>query len=299
MDLLGMLMALGAAVLWGTNGIFVHLLSEYGATGAQITVLRYMTVPVVLFIYLMIADRNQLRINKKDIKWFALNGMIGLFGFAIFYTYSIQKVGMGTAAVLIYLMPTLVSLYGVVVHKEKLTAKKIVVLVMSLAACGLVSGLMSGFAVNAIGVLFGIFAAFCYGFYSIMAAERFDEYTSNTVSLYSFMFAMICAIIYTAIGDGIGQTVVFYISNPGAILISIIYGIVCSLISYLLYTTAVKKVGPGGASIMATSEPVVAVIFGVVLYNEGLDGWAILGIVMEVTALILMVVKKQPGKANG
>lgn len=48
MDILGMLMALGAAVLWGANGIFVHLIGAYGATGAQITAMRFLTVPIVL-----------------------------------------------------------------------------------------------------------------------------------------------------------------------------------------------------------------------------------------------------------
>ena len=64
--------------------------------------------------------------------------------FGLFYTSSIQLVGMGTAAVLIYLMPSLVMLFSVVFLHEKFTPGKGLCLVLSLLGCALVSGVAGG-----------------------------------------------------------------------------------------------------------------------------------------------------------
>lgn len=134
----------------------------------------------------------------------------------------------------------------------------------------------------------------CYALYSILTVEHFGKYTSNTSNLYSFLFAAPCAVLYAGVKDGFSETVVFYIRHPQAAILGILFGIFCALFSYVLYTMSVKRIGAGTASILTTFEPVAAAVFGFVCFGEQLDGWAILGIVIEVTALILMVI--EPGK---
>ena len=103
------LMVLLAAACWGANGIFINILTAYGVNGTQMTLVRMASMAVLTGIWLAAKNPAALKIDLRDLVWFVPAGALGLFMFGLFYTYSIQLVGMGTAAVLIYLMPSLVT----------------------------------------------------------------------------------------------------------------------------------------------------------------------------------------------
>ena len=73
---------------------------------------------------------------------------------------------------------------------------------------------------------------------------------------------------------------------PAAALIS-------AVIPYLSYTQGLKTVEAGKASIIATVEPVVATLVGIVLYREGLSLLAALGIVLVLGAIVLLNIKNK------
>ena len=134
------LMVLLAAACWGANGIFINILTAYGVNGTQMTLVRMASMAILTGIWLAAKNPAALKIDLRDLVWFVPAGALGLFMFGLFYTYSIQLVGMGTAAVLIYLMPSLVMLFSVVFLHEKFTPGKGLCLVLSLLGCALVSG---------------------------------------------------------------------------------------------------------------------------------------------------------------
>ena len=74
-------MVLAAATLWGSSGLFINLIAETGLTGSQITALRLVMVPIMVLVFLLITDRSKLRIQRKDLGWMVLNGIIGIFVF--------------------------------------------------------------------------------------------------------------------------------------------------------------------------------------------------------------------------
>ena len=138
------LMVLLAAACWGANGIFINILTAYGVNGTQMTLVRMASMAVLTGIWLAAKKPAALKIDLRDLVWFVPAGALGLFMFSLFYTYSIHLVGMGTAAVLIYLMPSLVMLFSVVFLHEKFTPGKGLCLVLSLLGCALVSGVAGG-----------------------------------------------------------------------------------------------------------------------------------------------------------
>ena len=146
------LMVLLAAACWGANGIFINILTAYGVNGTQMTLVRMASMAILTGIWLAAKKPAALKIDLRDLVWFVPAGALGLFMFSLFYTYSIHLVGMGTAAVLIYLMPSLVMLFSVVFLHEKFTPGKGLCLVLSLLGCALVSGVAGGVTLDAGGV---------------------------------------------------------------------------------------------------------------------------------------------------
>jgi len=296
---LGAGMVLLAAALWGANGIFVNLLTADGLSSTQITFTRMCSVPVIAWIALMLTDRNALHVARQDVKWFALNGVFGVYLFSLLYAVSIQFTGMATAAVLIYLMPSLVMVFSILFLGERFTGRKGLCLVLSLLGCALVSGLAGGLTLQVTGLLAGIGAALCYTVYNIMIATKLKAYAPLTIVLYSGLFAALMSLLYTAFRGELLPMGAIYEASPAALVLNIFMGFACSVVTYFLYNSAVKIISPSKASILATFEPIAAALFGLVLFHEMLDGFGWLGIVCEIAALVLLQLpEKKPHKTT-
>lgn len=294
---LAVLMVLLAATCWGANGIFINILTECGANGTQMTLVRMATVAIISTIYLLVRSPSELKIDPRDIIWYAIAGVPGMFLFGLFYTYSIQLVGMGTAAVLLYLMPSLVMLFSVVVLHEKFTLGKGACLVLSLAGCALVSGIANGVVLNPAGVAFGLGAALLYALYNILLSTKLARYSAMTNLEYSFVFSLAASFVFCAF-TGELPGVVHILVTPKALAANIGLGIVCSLVAQFLYNTAVKIIPTSRASIVATFEPVAAALFGLVLFGQKMDIFGVAGILCEVAALVLLQLPA-PAKRKG
>lgn len=281
-------MVLAAATLWASGGLFIDGLSVYGLTGTQITAERMVMVVVVVFLFLLIQDPRKLRVNPRDLGWMALNGFFGSFVFNLCYTYAIQLTGMATAAVLLYLMPSLVMVFSVAFLGERFTSRKGLCLVLSLVGCALVSGMAEGFTVNPAGLAMGLIAAVCYAFYNILVGTKLKQYSSFTNTLYLFAFGAIPAIISVVVRGEHTVLVGKLVSQPRCLLLCLGHALCCSVFSYVLYNTAVKKISASKASIIATFEPVAAALLGFFFLNQGLSGFALGGICCELLALILL-----------
>ena len=118
------LMVLLAAVLWGSNGIFVNLLADSGFGSIERTSIRMVLAVFMEALILSVTDKESFRIDKKGLLWSAAIGIFGMYLFLVLYTLAIARVGMGTAGVLIYLMPTLVMIYSCLFLKERFTLIK-------------------------------------------------------------------------------------------------------------------------------------------------------------------------------
>lgn len=281
-------MVLAAATLWGSGGLFINLIAETGLTGSQITALRLAVVPVLVFVFLLLTDRSKLRVQKKDLGWMVLNGIIGIFVFNLCYTYAIQWTGMATAAVLLYLMPSLVMLFSVLFLKERFTLRKGLCLVLSLLGCGLVSGLAEGFTVNPAGLAVGLISAVCYTFYNILVATKLKSYSSFTNVLYPFVFAAIAAWGYVLLRGEVPGMLAVTVSDPRCLPMCVLLALCCSVLPYWLYNTAMKTIPPSRASIIATFEPVAAALLGLVFLHQKLSVFAVAGIGCELVALVLL-----------
>lgn len=268
------LMVLLAAACWGANGIFINILTAYGVNGTQMTLVRMASMAILTGIWLAAKNPAALKIDLRDLVWFVPAGALGLFMFGLFYTYSIQLVGMGTAAVLIYLMPSLVMLFSVVFLHEKFTPGKGLCLVLSLLGCALVSGVAGGVTLDAGGVAYGLGAALCYTLQNILLATKLKKYSPMTNLFYMFLFSAAASLVFTAAAGEL-PGVAYILTTPGALAANLGLGLVCSLAAQWLYTAALKTIPASRASIAATFEPVAAALFGLVLFGQKMDGFGV------------------------
>ena len=70
-------------------------------------------------------------------------------------------------------------------------------------------------------------------------------------------------------------------------------GFVTAFLPYVLYSTGLEHMESSKASILASVEPVVSALFGVLVFHERLSVWGILGIGMVLSAIVVLNVKKK------
>lgn len=282
-----------AGALWGTMGLFVRGLASNNLTSLEIVFFRSAVAALLLFVWMLIFDRSNLRIKIKDIWCFVGTGIISLTTFNICYFTTIQKTSMAVAAILLYTSPIFVMLLSAVLFKERLTVVKLIALVVAFGGCALVSGVISneGLVMEPLGILIGIGAGVGYALYSIFSRYAIERgYSSTTISLYTFLFSSMGMLVASPWLTPIGDTAKKIASGNTLQVILLIIGIaiVATILPYLLYTKGLSGVENGKAGIMASVEPVVAAILGIVVYKESLSVSTVSGIVCVIVAIVML-----------
>ena len=65
-------------------------------------------------------------------------------------------------------------------------------------------------------------------------------------------------------------------------------GILSAALPYILYTMGLARIESGKAAVIASVEPVVATVMGLIVYNETIDIFGILGIVLIISVVVLL-----------
>lgn len=291
---IGSVLIITAGVLWGLMGLFVRNLDKYGITSMQIVALRAVFTALMMSVVTLICDRRMFKIKIRDFWCFFGTGICSIVFFNFCYFRTITLTSLSAAAVLLYTAPVMVMIMSVFLFKEKLTATKIIAAAVAFAGCVLVTGAVDGsLALNTAGVLTGLGSAFGYALYTIFGEFALKRgYNSITITLYTFIFASIGVLPFANLPDLAGKIIV----NPQVMGWGAVLALVVTVLPYLVYTIGLKTVEAGKASVMATIEPVVATLVGVIVFAEPLSASGIIGIVLVAFSLAMLNIKTEKEK---
>lgn len=283
---IGILLIILAACFWGSMGIFVRKLGEYGFSSIQIVSIRITIAALVFCIILLIKERTGFRISPRDIPLFLGLGLGSILFFTVCYFSAIAIMSLSTAAILLYTSPIWIMLMSMLFFHEKMNSRKLVALVLAFTGCVLVSGI-SGDGMTVTGILLGLGAGFGYGLYSILGTIALRKYSPYTVTTYTFVVAAMGSWIICKPADLISKFKAA--GNPsGLLLFCILTAILTAVIPFLFYTLGLRTVEAGRAGILATIEPLVATVIGMICFSEPVTILSGAGIVLILTAVVIL-----------
>lgn len=273
-----------AAACWGCIGVFFKGLTAAGFTSMQVVAIRTTTAALCFALLLLCTNRSQLKVRPKDLHLFFGTGVCSLLLFNFCYFNAIALSSMAVAAVLLYTAPIFVMVMSAIFFHERITPVKVVALALTFGGCILVTGIGSGSSsISTAAILFGLGSGFFYGLYSIIAKVALERYSSSTVSLYTFLFAALGSLPLS----GIWRAVPLF-ADWRVWLNGLGIGVLCCLIPYVFYTKGLAHIEGSKASIMATLEPAVATILGMVLFHEQMALGKALGMLLIFSAIVLL-----------
>lgn len=275
---------LAAGILWGTTGVFRRTLDTMGLSTTGVVFIRSLVALICFTLTIFLTDRNAFKIKLKDFWCFIGTGLISFLLFTFCYFKAMTLMSLSSAAILLYTAPGFVILISVLCFHEKINAPKIIGLILAFAGCCLVCGIGSGTNhLSALGILCGIGSGLCYALYSIFSRFALNRgYSSLTINFYTSLLAVLGCLC-------LGGWNVFPLcfSSGSSALVSVSTGIVTCFLPYMLYTYGLTGMENGKASIIASIEPVVATLMGILIFGESLTLMSAAGVILVLAAIVV------------
>ena len=237
----------------------------------------------VLFLMLFMIIRGK-KVKWKDIRnnlfLLLFSGvLIGINWILLFESYRYTTVA--TATLCYYLAPVFVIVLSPFILREKITARKILCVLIALIGMFFVSGVSTSGISGIKGILYGIGAAVLYAIV-VLCNQKIQDISAYDKTVTQLTASAIVLLPY-----------VFFTENINAISISfielgllIVVGILHTGIAYTLYFASMKDLNAATIAIFSYIDPVVAIILSVILLRENMGITGVLGAVLILGATL-------------
>lgn len=276
---------LAAAALWGIIGVWNRRLLAGGLSPASIVVVRNFGGMALLSLVFALGKRSVFRVRRAHLKYFFGTGVISVVLFTLCY-FTCQKLcSLAVASILLYTAPSFVVVLSAILWREPVTRRKLAALGLTLVGCALVCGVFAGdLTVTVSGMALGLGAGFFYALYSIFGRYALAHYDSMTVTVWTFLFAGPASLVLlrpAELAAAFSAGPQMWLTAAGLVVFS-------TVAPYILYTRGLGQVEAGRASIMASLEPVVASLAGVLLFQEPMSALTAGGIVCVLAGVYIL-----------
>lgn len=269
---------ISSMLIFGTIGIFVR----YIPLPSSIIALARAVIGVLFLMLFMI-------IRGKKVKWKDIRNnlflllfsgvLIGVNWILLFESYRYTTVA--TATLCYYLAPVFVIVLSPFILREKITARKILCVLIALIGMFFVSGVSTSGISGIKGILYGIGAAVLYAIV-VLCNQKIQDISAYDKTVTQLTASAIVLLPY-----------VFFTENINAISISfielgllIVVGILHTGIAYTLYFASMKDLNAATIAIFSYIDPVVAIILSVILLRENMGITGVLGAVLILGATL-------------
>ena len=286
------LIAFIVVAIWGVTFVCTKLLLLGGLTAAQIFILRFIIAYLLLLGYSL----------SKGIQWFCnswrdeLNMMaLGVFGGSLYFLTENSAMNYTTTtntSIIVSLCPLFASaIIGAFYKTERLNRWQTVGTVM--AALGVIMVVMNGHFVlhlSPLGVALAFGACMCWAFYSLLIIPVSKRYPTVFITRKVFFYGLLSMIPYIILHPDLNIQLV--INKPTLLANLLFLGCVASMLCYVAWNWALKRLGAVVATNYVYLNPVTTIVFAWMVLNEQITIWFIIGTVLILYGMYLVNTKR-------
>ncbi|MCL5257453.1 MAG: DMT family transporter [Chloroflexi bacterium] len=288
---LGYLVALLAALGYGTGWVFVKWVYSLGVGPMQQLSVRYLLAIPLAWALLFALQRGKLQVSRRSLP--ALAG-VGLFIAATetFLSLALARLDASLVSVLFYTYPVFVSVAAVIVFSESLNRFRAASLMLIVFGSVLVAQLnpFGALRVDGLGLVLTFLGALSAGSFALLAQSIGDKNGPFTMGAFSLTVAAVPLMASSP------PTFLFDGSLSGEALLALaLLSVFCTVMPVFSFVAAVRMVGASNAAIAVSLEPVVAVVSAFFILGERMALLQILGMSGIIAAVVLL--QFQPRKS--
>jgi drug/metabolite transporter (DMT)-like permease len=276
----GLVLALVAAMSFGTSGTFATSLTEAGWTTGAAVIARVTVAALVLTVPGLVQLRNHVaatgvpawQVLRRGFGVVAGFGLVAIAACQLAYFNAVQRLNVGVALLLEYLGVVLVVLYVWLRHGQRPRRLTLLGSVGALAGLVLVLNLTGARGIDPVGVLWGLSAAVGLAVFYILSSQAEDPIPPITMAWASMTIGAVGLIGLAATGvlpvhahmvdvHLAGRTVSWVVPVLGL-------SVVAAALSYIAGIGAARRLGARLASFVGLTEVLFAVLFAWLLLGQ-------------------------------
>jgi DME family drug/metabolite transporter len=287
--IVGVLAVVAAASIWATLGLFAKILYAQGVSFESLVAVRASLGWVAVMIFVLATGKaKSLNVSGRDLMLLVPQGLVGIGLFYLLYFFTVGESSVGTSAILLYSSPAFVVLLARLFLNEALNPAKVLALFVTAGGIFLVAGGYdpSNLEVTPTVLLTGLLSGLTYGLYSIFGRPVTGHLRPSVILSYVLFFG---ALLLVVAALPTLDTLVGLPMRSYALLF--VLAVVHTTLGFALYTFGLGRLGAGRAAIVATVEPVVAVILGTALLGESLTVPRVVGALLVISGAALAQVR--------
>jgi len=274
-----------ATVFWASSGVSINFIM----TGSEVSALalafwRDLCTFGLLAVVLALWRPAWLRVDRRDLKWLAGLGGIGLGTFHVLWNLNVMLNGVAVATVQQAAMPVTVAAVAWLLWREPLTRHKVVAIVLTIAGTVLVSGPEALGAMRLTGpaILVGVATPVTYAAYSLFGKPLADRYSPLTILTYGFGFAALLLLPFQ-----------FFTPQPWPVpreswLWFAALLVLGTIIPFSSYMFGLSRLPVSVAGILVMTEIPIAAVYAYLLLGERFTAIHFVGALLVVSGVVLL-----------
>lgn len=282
----GYLCGIGAAVCYGTNPLGALYLYEDGINANSVLFYRF-ALAVVMLGMLMAARRKSMKVSKRELSLLCALGVVfSTSSITLYFSFCFMDAGI--ASTLLFVYPVMVAVIMALLFKERLPAVSVFAIMLALSGIAMLYHGDGGATLSTRGVMLVMFSSLSYAVYIVVVNKSPLRMSSMKLTFYVLFFGMLTVLTNSFI-TGLH---IQMLTTPRMWSCAFMLALLPTVFSLVLMTISVHETGSTPTAVMGALEPLTAVVIGVAVFGEQLTPRLAAGIVLILTAVIMIIAGK-------
>lgn len=282
----GYLCGIGAAVCYGTNPLGALYLYEDGINANSVLFYRF-ALAVVMLGMLMAARRKSLKVSRRELSLLCALGVVfSTSSITLYFSFCFMDAGI--ASTLLFVYPVMVAVIMALLFKERIPAVSVFAIMLALSGIAMLYHGDGGATLSTRGVMLVMFSSLSYAVYIVVVNKSPLRMSSMKLTFYVLFFGMLTVLTNSFI-TGLH---IQMLTTPRMWSCAFMLALLPTVFSLVLMTISVHETGSTPTAVMGALEPLTAVVIGVAVFGEQLTPRLAAGIVLILTAVIMIIAGK-------
>jgi drug/metabolite transporter (DMT)-like permease len=276
-----------AAILFGASVVAIRI-AVRDIPPLTLAVLRFGQGSLVLFVALVAFRRDLLRIDRRDLPYFALLGIIFYTIFPVTFNAGMRYIEASRAALLLATMPLWTVVIARLVVGERLTRRQIAGVVLSISGVAIVMidrrAIIDGTHYSAKGDLLLLATALCGAVYNVLAKRMLGRYAGLTVTVYAMAIGTLLLVPASLLERAPSVATL----DRETLAMVIFVGVFGGALAFSLWTSALSRLSPTQVSVFINLNPMAATLLGATVLRERLSIFFAVGFAAVVVGVMIV-----------
>lgn len=290
----GVVFALLAAVGFSAKAILIKLAYLDSADAITLLALRMaFSVPFFIGIALWAKRQHTERLTTHDRMLVLALGVIGYYLSSFLDFLGLQYISAGLERLILFLYPTMTVILSALIYKRAVGRR--VVAAMVLCYAGILLVFLHNAEVKQDGILLGASLVFAstlsYSVYLVGAGHAIARIGTTRFTAYAMMVASVASLLQ------------FVVMRPLSALdlplqvyeLAIAMAMFSTVLPAFLLSYAIRRIGPGSASLIGTIGPISTIYMAYVFLNERISVLQIVGSFLVLIGVLIISVTSKHG----